>query len=499
MLAIASASTSYTLNSVSSYHAATAARPQLNMAQPMSWAGVAPFTPRSALARAHVVASASTADATARLDALLRSGDVEAAITLLANDEPLEMTPARTASMIDAACRGPPPAPGSSTGFARMLETFGEEPEAVQARQRATQAEEEVQQQLLVRCYGALSKRGVLRGYGSADGALPAPTPKVVTTDEQQRLTGLPTSAFAPGKGNGGGTLVAGALSALALTSAASSFGWDLQAPFQAAGGALLLDRLLLRGAAGEAVTKLVQPAYARTVLQHEAGHFLVAYLLGCPVEAVLLDGFQAMRDGRFAAGTAGTVFFDPELGAAMKRGELPRSAVDRYSVVVLAGIAAEAQQNGRAEGGQADEAALVQLLSSLDGGKSWDIPRIQNQARWGASQAVLLLREHEAAFAALCEALERGASVGECMVAIEAALATAELPTAGRRALRAERAAEAAAAEEEGRVTQAHAAVTAAVAAPKLSAEMAEAQATRKREMAARLAQIDERLGQLN
>ena len=77
------------------------------------------------------------------------------------------------------------------------------------------------------------------------------------------------------------------------------------------------------------------------------------AFLLGCPVEAVLLDGFQAMRDRRFAAGTAGTVFFDPELGAAMKRGELPRSAVDRYSVVVLAGIAAEAQRNGRAEGGQ--------------------------------------------------------------------------------------------------------------------------------------------------
>ena len=242
-------------------------------------------------------------------------------------------------------------------------------------------------------------------------------------------------------------------------------------------------------------------------MLQHEAGHFLVAYLLGCPVEAVLLDGFQAMRDRRFAAGTAGTVFFDPELGAAMKRGELPRSAVDRYSVVVLAGIAAEAQRNGRAEGGQADEAALVRLLSSLDGGQSWDLARIQNQARWGASQAVLLLREHEAAFTALCQALERGASVGECMVAIEAALATAELPTARRRALRAERAAEAAAAEAaEAAAAAAAAEAAAAAAAPKPSAEVlaqaeaqAEAQATRKREVAARLAQINERLEQLS
>ena len=115
MLAIASASTSYTLHSVSSY--------------------ATPLHPRSALVRAHAVASAATA--TVRLDALLRSGDVESAITLLANDEPLDMTPARTASMIDAACRGPPSAADGSIGFAKLLQTIGEEPEAVLARQRA--------------------------------------------------------------------------------------------------------------------------------------------------------------------------------------------------------------------------------------------------------------------------------------------------------------------------------------------------------------------------
>ena len=49
---------------------------------------------------------------------------------------------------------------------------------------------------------------------------------------------------------------------------------------------------------------QVARPAYARTVLQHEAGHFLVAYLLGCPIEACLLGGWQGMRDARFA-GTA--------------------------------------------------------------------------------------------------------------------------------------------------------------------------------------------------
>ena len=180
--------------SASSYHAqSSAGTAKLRLSSPL--------LPRSAL----VVASAAATGATARLDALLRSGDVESAVTLLSNDDPLDMTPARIASVIDAACRGPP-APEGSTGLARLLETIGEEPEAVLARQ----AEEEAAQHLLERCYGALSRRGMLRGYGSADGALPAPTPKVVTTYEQERLTGLATSAFAPSGGNGGATLVAG-------------------------------------------------------------------------------------------------------------------------------------------------------------------------------------------------------------------------------------------------------------------------------------------------
>ena len=78
------------------------------------------------------------------------------------------------------------------------------------------QAEDERTQQLLLQCYTALAKRGVLRGYGSADGALPLYETKVVTTEEQQRLTGLPTTAFAPGK-RGGGDFAAGALAAIGL------------------------------------------------------------------------------------------------------------------------------------------------------------------------------------------------------------------------------------------------------------------------------------------
>ena len=125
----------------------------------------------------------------------------------------------------------------------------------------------------------------------------------------------------------------------------------------------LLADRALLRGLPSEAITRVLNPEYRRTVVAHEAGHFLCAYLLGCPVQACLLDPVAALRDGR-VNGAAGTVFFDPELGESMEKGSLARSVIDRYCVVVMGGIAAEAERNQQAEGGRSDEAALINLLS---------------------------------------------------------------------------------------------------------------------------------------
>ena len=288
----------------------------------------------------------------------------------------------------------------------------------------ATDVQREREQDELKAVYDALRARGALRAFGSIEGTglLPAPSLREVTPEDQLRLTGLPTSAFAPPRGNSRFDVIAGASSALLLTGASWQLGLDPKVGFTAAGALLLADRLLLRGAAVESATRTIRPGYARTVREHEAGHFLAAYLMGCPIEACLLDVLAAAADRRFA-GAAGVVFFDPALGRAMARGSISREDIDRYSVVVMAGIAAEAAQNGKAEGGQADERALVELLGSLNGGGAWDLPRVRNQARWAASQALLLLREHGAAYRALCEALERGAGVGECVVAIEAGI----------------------------------------------------------------------------
>jgi len=332
-------------------------------------------------------------------DSALQSGSSGQAVRLLTEGS-LEPTAPRVQRLLDAAC-------GESS-----------------SAEDAPYKEQMEQQDRLLSCYKALAQLGALRGFGSASrfDALPAPMPRVVLPEDQMRLTGLPTTAFAPPRGNGNGALIAGAATTALIVAASEA----LKVDFRVLGGAgvalLAADRALLRGTVFETVARAVRPKYRETVIRHEAGHFLIAYLLGLPLQACLLDAWAALKDGRFA-GAAGTVFFDPALGDGMQRGTLTRETLDRYSVVVMAGIAAEAMVNGQAEGGQADESALIQLLGSLDGGKAWDLPRIQNQARWAASQALLLLREHREPYEVLVASLEKGCSVGECIVQLEASL----------------------------------------------------------------------------
>ena len=337
---------------------------------------------------------------------------------LVALEREAETPTASIAAEIDAACEASMRDDGgdsqSPAAFFRQLVATEEELRDIESERAAADDDTAARQAALAQTYSSLK----LDAFGSVT---ESPIPgRTVTVADQLRLTGLPTKAFAP-RGTGFGTLFAGAATALGLVLWTSPGVEELRLVGLGAGALLLLDSAS-GGVGVELATRALSPGYRRKIVEHEAGHFLTAYLLGCPVEACLLDPLRAATDPRFQ-GAAGTVFFDPLLADAMRAGSVPRSSVDRYSVVVMAGIAAEAELHGQAEGGRADEQALVRLLTSLDGGRSWDYAKITNQARWAASSAALCIRAHRPAFDALVEALAAGRSVGTCVMAIEEAL----------------------------------------------------------------------------
>jgi hypothetical protein len=189
------------------------------------------------------------------------------------------------------------------------------------------------------------------------------------------------------------------------------------------------VDQIFYRGAAFESVYQKAFPEYKKKIIYHEAGHFLLAYLLGIPVRGCVTNAWDA-RKYPDIKGQAGTIFYDPKLADELLNQKITRSSLDRMSVVIMGGIAAEAIRFGKAEGGAVDEQSLVGFLTSIQ--PPWNILRIQGQARWAAMQAILLIREHEKSYAALCLALEEGKSVGDAILAIEENLPTV-LPSAQR------------------------------------------------------------------
>jgi len=282
--------------------------------------------------------------------------------------------------------------------------------------------------------YQQLQQRGELQLYGAVTTQEPpAAGAKVVPPQLLEQILDLPLSALTPAPATNALLFWGAGLAALELAVSLTT-GVSLNALALLTLAAVVLDRLFLNGASLETLLKWISPGVQDKVLKHEAGHFLLAYLLGCPVEGIVLSAWAALRDERFGNRqvSAGTSFFDPELSRQInEQQQVTRSSIDRYSIIVMAGIAAEADRYGRADGGAGDEAALIAFLSRL-----WSAEQIKNQARWGALQAVLLLRQYRPAYEALVEALEKGqGTLGDCVYAIEKAARDHHLP--GRAARR--------------------------------------------------------------
>ena len=156
-----------------------------------------------------------------------------------------------------------------------------------------------------------------------------------------------------------------------------------------------------------------VFPDYRERVRRHEAAHFLAGYLLGVPVTDYSLD-----------INNPHTRFAELDLGRRLVEGELTPDQVNRYAIVCMAGVTGEAVWSETVAGQTAD---LIDLQAVLNRVRPRLSDRDQQAAtRWAVWAAAVLLRQYTAEYEALQAAMEQGASLVECVRAIEGAAAVA-------------------------------------------------------------------------
>ncbi|KAG6646119.1 hypothetical protein CIPAW_08G171500 [Carya illinoinensis] len=141
---------------------------------------------------------------------------------------------------------------------------------------------------------------------------------------------------------------------------------------------------------------------YHNRVVQHEAGHFLIAYLMGILPKGYTLTSLEALKKEGSLNVQAGTAFVDFEF---------VEETLNRFSRIALAGVAAEYLLYGIAEGGLADINKLDMLLKSL----AFTQKKADSQVRWSVLNTALLLELAKNSTASLWPALLLLVAVGLC------------------------------------------------------------------------------------
>lgn len=267
--------------------------------------------------------------------------------------------------------------------------------------------------------YAFLKDKGFLNQFGRYRSIVLEGT-RDVTPTVLKSSTGLEVSKLSPKKWG----LSRNSSIVLAAFFAGSSYlvdhGIDLRPQLAVTLGLAMVDSIFLGGSCLAQISSY-WPPYKTRILVHEAGHLLVAYLMGCPIRGVILDPIVAMQMG--IQGQAGTQFWDENIQNELAEGRLTGTAFDRYCMVLFGGIAAEALVYGEAEGGENDENLFRSICLLLEPPLS--VAQMSNQARWSVLQSYNLLKWHKHAHQAAVKALESGSSLSVIIRSIEEAMAT--------------------------------------------------------------------------
>ena len=227
------------------------------------------------------------------------------------------------------------------------------------------------------------------------------------------------------------------------------------------------IDRFAAKGIGGNLLIDLVSSQsseYRQRIIHHEAGHFLVAHLLGIPIQSYTLSAWESIKAGLPGLGgvmvdttaiapTLSTISpsvdsaakppvsasidqeanleINPEIDPAANlsatdqalsdgtANPVPLRQLNQYCIVWMAGVAAEKRTYGSAQGGQDDELRLKQLWQQIP-------PNVRatanpdTQTRWALLQAETLIEKHPYAYDALVTAMTQRQSVQTCIQQIE-------------------------------------------------------------------------------
>lgn len=150
-----------------------------------------------------------------------------------------------------------------------------------------------------------------------------------------------------------------------------------------------------------------VFPDYRQRVLRHEAAHFLTAHLLGVPVVNYSLS-----------LGKEHTDLAEAALQRRLIQQKLAEDEVNKLGVIAMAGATSEAMNYEEVIGQTADMMDLQRIMNRSE--SPLNSSAQQNLTRWSSYQAAAMLKKYSKEYQALQEAMNRGASIAECIRAVE-------------------------------------------------------------------------------
>ncbi|MGQ9837092.1 MAG: hypothetical protein ACUVRV_03785 [Cyanobacteriota bacterium] len=197
--------------------------------------------------------------------------------------------------------------------------------------------------------------------------------------------------------------------------------------------GVLILEQVAwggrLSGLLG-ACLDWASPQYRQRVICHEAGHVVVAHLLGIPLMGYVLNPWAAFQRG--IPGYGGVELDLTPIQRWQAQGGIPWADVDRYGTFWMAGTAAEMLLYGQADGDAQDRQQVIQLLSgipSVQPDRHATHTRLATSAKVKAQlnrflrQSRALLQAHPKTYAVAVQHLEQGSPWPDCLAAIAASL----------------------------------------------------------------------------